>query len=207
MAHTQKTQRNSPRRFTHEDRKSHGLKIQITECDKLTRRALERQAVACGCSVEEFILDGALCSLASNEELTFVDPKTGEVVAGTGDFGNYIGCNVDQNASEPPPPHFTRIPIPPGRLLKLAPKTVISISAFCSRYWVGVIFFGLAEGMFASPTLDALVNAAASFSDAIGQQLVFIQNEPAPAEFSEKTIAYAKRKRPISRPYGRRCPN
>ena len=64
---------NSPRRFTHEDRKSHGLKIQITECDKLTRRALERQAVACGCSVEEFILDGALCSLASNEELTFVD--------------------------------------------------------------------------------------------------------------------------------------
>ena len=95
----------------------------------------------------------------------------------------------------------------PGRLLKLAPKTVISISAFCSRYWVGVIFFGLAEGMFASPTLDALVNAAASFSAAIGQQLVFVQNEPAPAEFSEKTIAYAKRKRPISRPYGRRCPN
>ena len=45
----------------------------MTECDELTRRALERQAVACGCSVEEFILDGALCSLASNEELTFVD--------------------------------------------------------------------------------------------------------------------------------------
>ena len=109
---------NSPRRFTHEDRKSHGLKIQITECDKLTRRALERQAVACSCSVEEFLLDGALCSLASNEELTFVDPKTGEVVAGTGDFGNYIGCNVDQNASEPPPSHFTRIPIPPGAIVE-----------------------------------------------------------------------------------------
>jgi hypothetical protein len=56
-------------------------------------------------------------------------------------------------------------------LLKLAPKTVISISAFCSRYWVGVIFFGLAEGMFASPTLDALVNAAASFSAAVGNSL------------------------------------
>jgi len=109
---------NSPRRFTHEDRKSHGLKIQITECDKLTRRAFERQAVACSCSVEEFLLDGALCSLASNEELTFVDPKTGEVVAGTGDFGNYIGCNVDQNASEPPPSHFTRIPIPPGAIVE-----------------------------------------------------------------------------------------
>jgi hypothetical protein len=62
-----------------------------------------------------------------------------------------------------------------GRLLKLAPKTVISISAFCSRYWVGIIFFGLAEGMFASPTLDALVNAAASFPVAIGQQLVFVK--------------------------------
>ena len=67
---------------------------------------------------EEFILDGALCSLASNEELTFVDPKTGEVVAGTGDFGNYIGCNVDQNASEPPPSHFTRIPISPGAIVE-----------------------------------------------------------------------------------------
>jgi len=113
-----KDPKNSPRRFTHEDRKSHGLKIQITECDKLTRRALERQAVACSCTVEEFLLDGALCSLASNEELTFVDPKTGEVVAGTGDFGNYIGCNVDQNASEPPPSHFTRIPIPPGAIVE-----------------------------------------------------------------------------------------
>src|SRR6516164_5164792 len=48
--------------------------------------------------------------------------------------------------------------------------------------------------MFASPTLDALVNAAASFSAAIGQQLVFVQNEPAPAELSEKTIAYAQAK-------------
>jgi hypothetical protein len=47
--------------------------------------------------------------------------------------------------------------------------------------------------MFASPTLDALVNAAASFSAAIGQQLVFVQNEPAPA-FSEKTVAYAEAK-------------
>jgi len=91
--------------------------------------------------------------------------------------------------------------------LKLAPKTVISISAFCSRYWVGVIFFGLAEGMFASPTLDALVNAAASFSAAIGQQLVFVQNEPAPAEFSEKTIAYAQAKTAYITACGKRCQN
>ena len=32
---------NNQRRFTHEDRESHGLKIQITACDELTRRALE----------------------------------------------------------------------------------------------------------------------------------------------------------------------
>ena len=32
-----------PRRFTHEDRESATLKIQITECDEFTRKCLERQ--------------------------------------------------------------------------------------------------------------------------------------------------------------------
>ena len=58
----------------------------------------------------------------------------------------------------------------------------------------GVIFFGLADPAFASATLDALVNAAARFSAAIGQQLVMVKNDPAPAEFAEKTVAYAEAK-------------
>jgi hypothetical protein len=58
----------------------------------------------------------------------------------------------------------------------------------------GVIFFGLAAPPFAGATLDALVNAAARFSAAIGQQLVMVQNDPAPAEFVEKTVAYAEAK-------------
>ena len=47
---------------------------------------------------------------------------------------------------------------------------------------------------FASTTLDLLVNAAARFSAAIGQQLVVVQNDPAPADFAEKTVAYAEAK-------------
>ena len=58
----------------------------------------------------------------------------------------------------------------------------------------GVIFFGLAAPPFAGATLDALVNAAARFSAAIGQQLVMVQNDPAPAELVEKTVAYAEAK-------------
>jgi hypothetical protein len=58
----------------------------------------------------------------------------------------------------------------------------------------GVIFFGLTASAFASATLDLLVNAAAHFSTAIGQQLVTVQNDPAPAEFAEKTLAYAEAK-------------
>ena len=50
----------------------------------------------------------------------------------------------------------------------------------------GVIFFGLTASAFASATLDLLVNAAARFSAAIGQQLVIVQNDPAPADFAEK---------------------
>ena len=58
----------------------------------------------------------------------------------------------------------------------------------------GVIFFGLTTSAFASATLDLLVNAAARFSAAIGQQLVIVQNDPPPAEFAEKTLAYAEAK-------------
>jgi hypothetical protein len=107
-----------PKRFTHEDRESHGLKIQITECDEFTRRALERQAAYYKCSVEEFIIEGALCALASDEELTFLEPETGEVVADTGDFGSYIGWKVEKRAKEPPPSHFARIPIPRGAIVE-----------------------------------------------------------------------------------------
>ena len=58
----------------------------------------------------------------------------------------------------------------------------------------GVIFCGLAAPPVAGATLDALVNAAARFSDALGQQLIMVQNDLAPAEFAEKTVAYAEAK-------------
>jgi hypothetical protein len=57
-----------------------------------------------------------------------------------------------------------------------------------------VVFFGLATSAFASATLDLLVNASASFSAAILQQLAAIQNHPSPAELAEKTIDYAEAK-------------
>src|SRR5271166_5060110 len=43
-------------------------------------------------------------------------------------------------------------------------------------------------------TLDVLVNAAASFSATIQQQLEMLQSDPSPAELAEKTIDYAKAK-------------
>jgi hypothetical protein len=79
---------------------------------------LERQAIVFGGSVEEYITDGALCALASWEEGSFVDPKTGEVIADDRDFGRYIGCKVDKGAPEPPPSHFSRIPIPRGAIVE-----------------------------------------------------------------------------------------
>src|SRR6516225_2669673 len=63
-----------------------------------------------------------------------------------------------------------------------------------ARRLFGVIFLGLAAPALAGATLDALVNAAARFSAAIGQQLVMLKNDPAPAEFAEKTVAYAEAK-------------
>jgi hypothetical protein len=51
-----------------------------------------------------------------------------------------------------------------------------------------IVFFGLATSAFASATLDVLVNAAASFSATIQQQLEMLQSNPSPAELAEKTI-------------------
>ena len=55
-----------------------------------------------------------------------------------------------------------------------------------------LFFFGLITSSFASATLDVLVNAAASFSATIQQQLEMLQSDPSPAELAEKTIDYAE---------------
>jgi hypothetical protein len=57
-----------------------------------------------------------------------------------------------------------------------------------------IVFFGLITSAFASATLDVLVNAAASFSATIQQQLEMLRSNPSPAEFAEKTIDYAEAK-------------
>jgi hypothetical protein len=57
-----------------------------------------------------------------------------------------------------------------------------------------IVFFGLATSAFASEKLDVLVNAAASFSATIQQQLEMLQSNPSPAELAEKTIDYAEAK-------------
>jgi hypothetical protein len=57
-----------------------------------------------------------------------------------------------------------------------------------------IVFFGLATSAFVSPTLDVLVNAAASFSATIQQQLEMLRSDPSPAKFAEKTIDYAEAK-------------
>ena len=77
---------NGPRKLTQKDRESPSLKIQITACEEFTRRCLEREAAHRGCSAEEYIVDAAMCVLASDEEQAFLDPATGEVVATSGEF-------------------------------------------------------------------------------------------------------------------------
>jgi hypothetical protein len=47
---------------------------------------------------------------------------------------------------------------------------------------------------FAGETLHALVNASASFSAAILQQLASAQGDPSPTDFAETTIKHAKAK-------------
>jgi hypothetical protein len=57
-----------------------------------------------------------------------------------------------------------------------------------------IVFFGLITAAFAGEPLNLLVNASASFSAAIIQQLAAVQSDPSPTDFAEKTIAYAKAK-------------
>jgi hypothetical protein len=57
-----------------------------------------------------------------------------------------------------------------------------------------IVFLGLITSAPASATLDVLVNAAASFSATIQQQLEMLQSNPSPAEIAEKTIDYAEAK-------------
>ncbi len=57
-----------------------------------------------------------------------------------------------------------------------------------------IVLLGLATSAFASATLDVLVNAAASFSGTIQQQLEMLQSNPTSAEFAERTIDYAEAK-------------
>ena len=56
-----------------------------------------------------------------------------------------------------------------------------------------LLFFGLVASALAGETLAVLVNAAASFSVAIVQQLAAVQSEQSPTVFAEKTVSYAVR--------------
>jgi hypothetical protein len=56
------------------------------------------------------------------------------------------------------------------------------------------VFLTLATSAFASQNLDVLINAAASFSVTIGQQLQMLHSNPSAAAFAEKTIDYAEAK-------------
>jgi len=51
-----------------------------------------------------------------------------------------------------------------------------------------IVSFGLTISAFASATPNVLVNAAASFSATIQQQLEMLKSDPSPAELAEKTI-------------------
>jgi hypothetical protein len=66
------------------------------------------------------------------------------------------------------------------------------------------LWSALVSPTFSGTTMDALVNAAARFSAAIEEQLKAVQDDPEPAEFALKTIAYAKQRSPFTQLYGRR---
>jgi hypothetical protein len=55
-----------------------------------------------------------------------------------------------------------------------------------------IVFLGLLTAARAGEPLNLLVNASASFSAAIIQQLAAVQSDPSPTDFAEKTIPYAK---------------
>jgi hypothetical protein len=54
--------------------------------------------------------------------------------------------------------------------------------------------FTLATSVLASPNLDLLMNAAASFSVTINQQLQTLHGNPSAAEFAERTLDFAEAK-------------
>jgi hypothetical protein len=62
------------------------------------------------------------------------------------------------------------------------------------RKFRAIVFFGLITAVLGSEKLDVLVNAAASFSATIQQQLETLQSDPSPAELAEKTSDYAEAK-------------
>jgi hypothetical protein len=59
--------------------------------------------------------------------------------------------------------------------------------------WVFALFT-LATSAFASQNLDVLINAAASFSVTISQQLQMLHSNPSAAAFAQKTMDYAAAK-------------
>ena len=63
-----------------------------------------------------------------------------------------------------------------------------------TRMFRAIVFFALITAALGSEKLDVLVNAAASFSATIQQQLEMLQSDPSPAEIAEKTIDYAEAK-------------
>jgi hypothetical protein len=57
-----------------------------------------------------------------------------------------------------------------------------------------IIYLSLTASAIASATLDVLVNAAASFSATIQQQLEMLHSKPSPATIARRTIDYATAK-------------
>jgi hypothetical protein len=57
------------------------------------------------------------------------------------------------------------------------------------------VFFTFVASALAGSNLDVLVNAAASFSVTINQQLQILRSNPSVAAFAEKTLNYAEAKR------------
>ena len=57
------------------------------------------------------------------------------------------------------------------------------------------VFLILATPALAGPNLDVLLNAAASFSITINQQVQMLRSNPSVAAFAEKTMNYAAAKR------------
>jgi hypothetical protein len=95
------------------------LKVQITQCDEFTRKCLERQVTFHGYeSVEDFIAQAALHILENLEDDIVLDPRAGEVIMTYSESGDYIGCNVDEDAPNPPPFQLGRMPIPHGAIVE-----------------------------------------------------------------------------------------